>query len=719
MRTILPIFVLALCATVPADGQAIRFDSQSTTTSAQCVSGKQCPLLVLPGTQVNFCQGTPSTLSACLGSPATTYRDASAGIACATTSQLTPAAGGACLSTADAQGGYGAWLLPGSYGYYLRVPATAGGGTYGPYPFSIHGDSGGYTLDSLYTTLAQACTAAGTGTLGITRAWNATPSQTLGCSLWFLGDGKIQTATGATVIFGGNGFVCPSTQRCLDSTTNSGSAFRWTKLPPAVYPDWWGAKPDGTNSSSSCNAAVAAATASGKGGLVAWNAGDYTLGSTCTIDSANGLEFNGNGGLTRILWSGNNSTPVIRLSSSFHVKIHGLTAYFTASNPALSFVNIQTVSGQPASSSNVIRNLFIDTDHAVGTLIDVFTVNGAANYNANNDFMQFRDIIAFGYTHAAAVIQGSNSTSHQFFDCRFGENLGVSGLEKYGVYLTTADGMGGGAGATMQWRGGFMGVTVADFYSDAGEVYPNLVDGLNSESDGRLLQVVGAGQGTWVVENTRYVQYIAGPTDIVNFHGGNLVLRNDLLGNISGSTQNLTIIYNSVKNANAIDGLTVDNVKVNTSNQTLTSLFNPVGIGSGGSDINVGTWLTVVGVFKWQDPVDPTIGGEYARDYPAQPFVFTRFTNNATTTQNIGTLTGWIVENSGSGVHLKNILGGYTNMKLTVQGGAFDNGTIIDKTGNIYFTKSATITVVPTRTYEFVCTQGDGTTSFWSLYENP
>lgn len=248
MRTLLPIFVFALCATVPVCGQAIRFDSQSTTTSASCVSGKQCPLLVLPGTQVNFCQGTPATLSACLGSPATTYRDASAGIACATTSQLTPATGGACLSTADAQGGYGAWFLPGSYGYYLRVPATAGGGTYGPYPFSIHGDSGGYTFDSLYSTLAQACTAAGTGTLAITRAWNSTPSQTLACSVWFLGGGKIQTSASATVAFTGT-VRCPDYQRCIDTTTNASGAVTFSNPPYNVNPVQWGADPSGSSNS--------------------------------------------------------------------------------------------------------------------------------------------------------------------------------------------------------------------------------------------------------------------------------------------------------------------------------------------------------------------------------------------------------------------------------------------------------------------------------------
>lgn len=146
-----------------AHAQPIRFDQTSTTTSASCASGRQCTVLSLPGTIVNFCTTAGfSTLTACLANPLTTYTNVGGGTPCPPTAQLTPATGGACLSTADAQGAFGIWFQPQTAYYYLRVPATAGGGTYGPYPFSfgVNGQSSSVTYDlgtpnALSTTVAN------------------------------------------------------------------------------------------------------------------------------------------------------------------------------------------------------------------------------------------------------------------------------------------------------------------------------------------------------------------------------------------------------------------------------------------------------------------------------------------------------------------------------------------------------------------------------------
>lgn len=230
-------------ATTVASAQAVRFDYFASTTSAQCVSGKLCPLQVIPGTQVSICGGSVSTLSSCLASPATTYTSASAGTSCATTSQLTPQTGGACLASSDSQGNYGFWVSPGSYNYFLRVPATAGGGTYGPYPISIGASTGcplGAVCDANYATLAIGVAAAGSGTLYVTRAWNNTPSQTVTSGVQFLGNGKIQVAAGATVNLTGP-VTCPIYQQCFDTTTNSAAAVTLGQIGP-VYPAWFGAK---------------------------------------------------------------------------------------------------------------------------------------------------------------------------------------------------------------------------------------------------------------------------------------------------------------------------------------------------------------------------------------------------------------------------------------------------------------------------------------------
>ena len=90
-----------------------------------------------------------------------------AGTPCPTTAQLTPATGGACLSTADNQGNFGFWALPpASFSYFLIVPPTAGGGTYGPYPFTANSsDSGVHPIanTNLVYDCDSECTTSGTG----------------------------------------------------------------------------------------------------------------------------------------------------------------------------------------------------------------------------------------------------------------------------------------------------------------------------------------------------------------------------------------------------------------------------------------------------------------------------------------------------------------------------------------------------------------------------
>lgn len=223
-----------------ANAQAVRFDTTVDTTSSTCVSGKQCPLLVIPGATVSVCGGSVTTLSSCLASPATTYTDYTAGTPCPSTGQLTPATGGACLATSDAQGGAGFWALPGQYNYFLRVPATAGGGTYGPYPINVGASAGcplGATCDASFATLPLACTAAGSGTLYLTRNWNGLTTQTLACNIQALANGIIKPASGQTVTLS-KSFSGTLTQHFDYS---SGGSVALTGPVPMFYPEWFGA----------------------------------------------------------------------------------------------------------------------------------------------------------------------------------------------------------------------------------------------------------------------------------------------------------------------------------------------------------------------------------------------------------------------------------------------------------------------------------------------
>lgn len=226
--------------TCQLSAQAVRYDYVASTTSGQCAPGVQCPLLVLPGTQVNVCAtANAATLASCLASPATTYTTTSAGTPCPTTAQLTPQAGGSCTAYSDSQGNYGFWGLAGLYSYYLRVPATAGGGTYGPFPLNIGSSTGcpsNATCDANYATLPLACTAAGTGTLYVSRTWTGLTTQTLSCPMTFLATGILKPASGQTVTLSGV-ITAASTQQIFDVSAGGTIAVTGGQT---GYADWFG-----------------------------------------------------------------------------------------------------------------------------------------------------------------------------------------------------------------------------------------------------------------------------------------------------------------------------------------------------------------------------------------------------------------------------------------------------------------------------------------------
>lgn len=202
---LLLLLILAIWLTGRANAQPIRYDQVSSTTNSACAPGAICPVMAIPGSTVNFCTpngfgvvstantvvtwvsgptfagasgsiqiagsayqiqtvvsstilvltasaGTQtsvqySTLAACLANPLTTYTSVTGGTTCPLTAQLTPATGGACVSTSDNQGNFGIWYSPQTAYYYLSTPATAGGKVAGPFPFSfgVSGQAAGVT----------------------------------------------------------------------------------------------------------------------------------------------------------------------------------------------------------------------------------------------------------------------------------------------------------------------------------------------------------------------------------------------------------------------------------------------------------------------------------------------------------------------------------------------------------------------------------------------
>jgi hypothetical protein len=132
----LSIFALLMfCASVLGQ-TSTRYDwNAQTINSSAPLPGGLYPVLALPSIPVQICNA-PATGVPCTNL-ATTYTDSTAGTACPSGTQLTRPGSNVCVANTDAEGAFGAWVLPGCYQYTL----VASYGSYGPYDFCVGGTS--------------------------------------------------------------------------------------------------------------------------------------------------------------------------------------------------------------------------------------------------------------------------------------------------------------------------------------------------------------------------------------------------------------------------------------------------------------------------------------------------------------------------------------------------------------------------------------------------
>lgn len=146
MGKLLKLWLLGLLLATGVQAQNTRWDLIATTTAG---TGQAIPLLALPGAIVTFYNEPGMTL-------ASTYNSATSVSACPSFTQVVPNGTASCVGTADTQGNFGAWFVPGQYAYTLRVGASI----YGPFSFTIGGTgigSGVASLNSLTGALTIAC----------------------------------------------------------------------------------------------------------------------------------------------------------------------------------------------------------------------------------------------------------------------------------------------------------------------------------------------------------------------------------------------------------------------------------------------------------------------------------------------------------------------------------------------------------------------------------
>jgi len=237
------------------------------------------------------------------------------------------------------------------------------------------------------------------------------------------------------------------------------------------------------------------------------SAGVFIVSDTIWIQNKAGLLLRGSGKNmgaqgsgsqgTKIVWKGNSTDPLFRISNSRDCVIENFVVESSPSFPlAAAFLSENPLGGAFGTTGNVYRDLYLNGGNTNG-LQKGFQFVPSGN-DANNDASRFENVFVNNYTTAAWSFEHAQSKAHVFIGCTFG---GFGG--QYGV--TTALGAGG-VGGSLSWYGGGGGSnTVADFYLGA----PNdaiLISNANCESSNRFLLTTGPTTGSWpvVLEGCRF-----------------------------------------------------------------------------------------------------------------------------------------------------------------------------------------------------------------------
>ena len=248
-----------------AFGQASRFDQVVSTINASAPApGGLYPALYIPGSGINICNA-PANAVPCTNY-ATTYTNAVQSATCTAPTQLTRPGANICVKDADEEGGWGVWMVGGTYQYTI----TTTYGSFGPYDFSVGGaggagnpappvfapqinqngssfgptpqvfSTGGLTDQTSFQTQV---TAAAGGTLQVSNQVNITSNFTIpsNVSISALPSGVFNISSGAILTING-----PITAGRWQIFSGSGTvSFATNAAISSVYPEWWGAQPDG------------------------------------------------------------------------------------------------------------------------------------------------------------------------------------------------------------------------------------------------------------------------------------------------------------------------------------------------------------------------------------------------------------------------------------------------------------------------------------------
>jgi hypothetical protein len=288
-----------------------------------------------------------------------------------------------------------------------------------------------------------------------------------------------------------------------------------------------GATGDGTtDDTAAIQKAVRTAIVNRLGGTVCLPSGDYLVTSTIVLDDVQGIRLIGEGGATRLIWGGNDHSPMLLLSSVQDAEVSGFQIVAAAAKPLA--VGIQCITREGArltSKHNSFVNLHIDgTTRGV---VKGFQIGGSPGIDANNDFHLFQSCVVSNYAGIAYSLENTQVYGLVFINSLFlGNASGQIGL---------ATDQNGNKGGTFAWiGGGGANNQVADF--SLGDPNSGSISITNAifEKSARFIRTGGPSSASFLLEisGVRWSgDALAGDGVAIDFRfPGPFVIRNSRIG---------------------------------------------------------------------------------------------------------------------------------------------------------------------------------------------
>jgi len=241
----------------------------------------------------------------------------------------------------------------------------------------------------------------------------------------------------------------------------------------------YGARGDGVHDDTDAiQQAFTAATRNRLGATVVMPSGTYRITGTLTLADVTGLIVQGRGGRTRLQWAGNETDPMLQLSSVQHSRFEDFTINTSSAAPLAIGIRMITQAGALfVSRHNVFRQLNLDgTNGGLGRGVQI-----GGGVDANNDFHRFEDCATSNYSDAGFALQGA-----QIYEVLFDNCLAVAwpaAPASAGVRAFSGN---------FHWRGGGAGShSDADFVIWGSNGAFDTIENATCEGSARFLRTMG------------------------------------------------------------------------------------------------------------------------------------------------------------------------------------------------------------------------------------